>query len=98
MVRKCLIDKALQAATNTPTEVFPVFSLSGREVGDFRPAQKRLARMPEFAPRAGGRRLGGRGGSRASPAPLASSGRRRGGSGCGSGSPTAGRSGSARRL
>jgi hypothetical protein len=35
MMCKYLIENGLQAATNAPTQVFPVFSLPGREVGRF---------------------------------------------------------------
>jgi hypothetical protein len=64
---------------------------------EIRPGPPRLASRWRAAPRANGKRRGGRGGPRASRAPPWSSARRRRGSGCGSGSPRAGRSGSARR-
>jgi hypothetical protein len=65
-------------------------SREGREVRETRPGPPRLASRRRAAPRANGKRRGGRGEPRGSRAPPSSSGRRRRGSGCGSGSPGAG--------
>ena len=65
-------------------------SREDREVRETRPGPPRLASRRRAGPRANGRRRGGRGGLRGSPAPPSSSARRRRGSGCGSGSPGAG--------